>query len=331
MNDKFMRLAINEAWKYQFLTYPNPAVGATVVLDNELLSIGVHKQAGKPHAEVNAIKEAFLKLHPKSTINQLTSSYDIHQYLIKNHNNCFINCDIYVTLEPCNHIGKTPSCASLIKNLKFKTVIIGSNDTNDEAKGGISTLQSSNIKCLKSKLFNETNNLLFPFQKWQKDKFIFFKLAMREDGSIDGGYITTKQSLKRVHHIRTLIDTLIIGGNTVRVDKPTLDTRFIENSSKNPNILIYSNNIIVDNSIPLFNIKNRKVTIDNSLNSIKNDNFIMVEGGFNLLKTLKNHIDILMIFVSHKQQTTSKFDFQSLGFKIIHTDKSNEDTILYLK
>lgn len=55
----YMQLALNEAWKYQFLTYPNPAVGAVIVKDGHILAIAAHKKAGQPHAEVNACKEAF--------------------------------------------------------------------------------------------------------------------------------------------------------------------------------------------------------------------------------------------------------------------------------
>ena len=57
----YMKLAIDEAWKYQLLTYPNPAVGCVIVKNGRLLAIEAHKEAGMPHAEVNALKEAFIK------------------------------------------------------------------------------------------------------------------------------------------------------------------------------------------------------------------------------------------------------------------------------
>lgn len=326
-----MQLAINKAWQHQLLTYPNPAVGATVVLNNQVLSVSSHIKAGGPHAEVNAIKDAFIVLNPQSTLKTLTTSHDIHEFLIKNHNNIFIDCTIYVTLEPCNHIGKTPSCASLIKELNFKRVVIGTMDPNNDAAGGLKTLRDVNIQCEQSTLSSKTDDLLLPFIKWQQNKFVFFKLAMRKDGSIDGGYITTKESLTHVHKIRTLIDTLIIGGNTVRIDRPTLDTRFLEDSTINPDILIYSNDQNIDKSIPLFNIENREVTISNSLESINNKNFIMIEGGYNLLETLKDYVDVLMIFVSNQDCSKKEFNCESLGFKVIHTDLSKTDKIIWLK
>jgi len=329
LNKTYITKAINEAWKYQFLTYPNPAVGACVVKNNKILSTQAHKLAGMPHAEVNAIKEAFLKLNYNEKLSSLISSNDIHDFLINNHNNIFNSCEIYVTLEPCNHIGKTPSCANLLKELKFKKVYIGTLDTNNNASGGVSTLKNCGIEVV---ILNDKRciDLLSPFSLWQKDKFTFFKLAMREDGSVDGGYITSQDSLNLVHEIRTKLDLLIIGGNTVRIDRPTLDSRFAK-TNKPCDILIYSKSKEFDKSIPLFNVPNRKVIISDNIKNIKSD-FTMIEGGFSLLKTLKNDIDMLMLFISHKQKSKNKFNIEEDGFKILYSYYINEyDEILFCK
>ena len=329
MNKTYITKAINEAWKYQFLTYPNPAVGACVVKNNKILSTQAHKLAGMPHAEVNAIKEAFLKLNYNEKLSSLISSNDIHDFLINNHNNIFNSCEIYVTLEPCNHIGKTPSCANLLKELKFEKVYIGTLDTNNNASGGVSTLKNCGIEVV---ILNDKRciDLLSPFSLWQKDKFTFFKLAMREDGSVDGGYITSQDSLNLVHEIRTKLDLLIIGGNTVRIDRPTLDSRFAK-TNKPCDILIYSKSKEFDKSIPLFNVPNRKVIISDNIQNIKSD-FTMIEGGFSLLKTLKNDIDMLMLFISHKQKSKNKFNIEEDGFKILYSYYINEyDEILFCK
>ena len=119
----YMKLAIDEAWKYQLLTYPNPAVGCVIVKDGKLLSIEAHKEAGMPHAEVNALKAAYLLEYPNSILKMKNSSQDIHTFLLENHNGYFNDCEIFVTLEPCNHIGKTPSCANLLKELKPKKAL----------------------------------------------------------------------------------------------------------------------------------------------------------------------------------------------------------------
>ncbi len=327
----FMKLALNKAWQYQLLTYPNPAVGACVVKDNQVLSVEAHYKAGEPHAEVNALKVAYLSKYQNSPLKQLTSSHDIHNFLSQNHNDFFKDCEIYVTLEPCNHTGKTPACASLLEAVQIQTVYIGSLDPNKQASGGLQRLQNANINVITNICEKEANDLLLPFIKWQEDQFIFFKLAMRKDGSVDGGYITTKQSLTHVHKIRTLINTLLIGGNTVRIDRPTLDSRFIDNCSQNPDILIYSNQKEFDKTIPLFNIKNRSVTISNNLKDIKDDNFIMCEGGYSLLNTLKDDIDFLMVFISKEETDSKEFNVEELGFKIIYIDETKKDTIIWLK
>ena len=78
----YMQLAIDEAWKYQLQTYPNPAVGAVVVKNNELLSICAHQKAGGAHAEVLALKDAFIKKNQTSPLKVLQSSYEIHNFLV---------------------------------------------------------------------------------------------------------------------------------------------------------------------------------------------------------------------------------------------------------
>ncbi len=311
----YLQKAVKEAWKYQFLTYPNPAVGAAIVKDNKIISCQAHKEAGLPHAEVNAIKEAFLYFYPNSKLQNLTTSLDIHQFLIQNHNNIFKDCEIYVTLEPCNHIGKTPSCANLLKILEFKKVYIGTTDPNPIATGGIETLQNSGIEV---EVLNDkaSQDLLIPFIKWQQSNFKFFKLAIREDGSCDGGYITTQQSLNLVHQIRTKLDLLIIGGNTVRIDRPTLDSRF-SHTKKAPNILIYSTKQDFDKTIPLFNIPNRTVTISSDIEHLK-EKFIMIEGGYNLLTKLTTKIDMLMLFVSHKNNKKLTYKIPN-NFSKVHS------------
>ena len=325
-----MQLAIEEAWKYQLLTYPNPAVGATVVKNNQILSVEAHKQAGSPHAEVLALRSAYLLEYPTSKLKDIENSNEIHDYLIKNHNDYFKDCEIYVTLEPCNHIGKTPACAMLLESIFIKKVYIGTLDPNIEASGGIDRLTKAQIELEIGINKKETDKLLDPFLKYQSGHFTFFKMAMREDGSIDGGYITTQESLNFVHELRTKIDLMVIGGNTVRIDRPTLDARFSKNK-KAPDILIYSTQKKFDTSIPLFDIQNRKVSISSSL-QYDNANFTMIEGGYHLLNVLKNEIDYLVLFVSHKEPKSKKYTIDENDFEFIHSYFLNQfDEIIFLK
>ncbi|MCG3694852.1 bifunctional diaminohydroxyphosphoribosylaminopyrimidine deaminase/5-amino-6-(5-phosphoribosylamino)uracil reductase RibD [Aliarcobacter butzleri] len=325
----YMRLAIDEAWKYQLLTYPNPAVGCVIVKNQRLLAVEAHKEAGMPHAEVNALKTAYLKDNPNSILRTKNSSFDIHQFLLQNHNGFFNDCEIYVTLEPCNHIGKTPSCANLLKELKPKRVIISVKDPNKQASGGLETLKNENIDVTLGILEKDGLNLILPFISWQNKSCIFFKMAQTLNGSIDGK-ISSNRALAYVHTLRDKIDLLVIGGNSVRIDKPTLDTRYIQ--GKNPDIFIYSKNKVFDNNIPLFKIPNRKVLISDDLYKLLDYRFIMIEGVYNLLDKLKERIDFFILIISPKirkgQNALNEID---LDFETIHENFIGEDKIVFLK
>lgn len=325
----YMRLAIDEAWKHQLLTYPNPAVGCVIVKNQRLLAVEAHKEAGMPHAEVNALKTAYLKDNPNSILKTKNSSFDIHQFLLQNHNGFFNDCEIYVTLEPCNHIGKTPSCANLLKELKPKRIIISVKDPNKQATGGLETLRNENIDVTLGILEKDGLNLILPFITWQNKSCIFFKMAQTLNGSIDGK-ISSNRALAYVHTLRDKIDLLVIGGNSVRIDKPTLDTRYIQGN--NPDIFIYSKNKAFDTNIPLFKIPNRKVLISDDLYKLLDYRFIMIEGVYNLLDKLKERIDFFILIISPKirkgQNALNEID---LDFEIIHENFIGEDKIVFLK
>ena len=325
----YMKLAIDEAWKYQLLTYPNPAVGCVIVKDGKLLAIEAHKEAGMPHAEINALKAAYLKVNPNSVVKTKSSSSDIHEFFLKNHNGFFNDCELYVTLEPCNHIGKTPSCANLLKELKPKRVIISVKDPNKTAAGGLETLKNANIDVSIGILEEEGFNLLLPFISWQNKSCIFFKMAQTLNGSIDGK-ISGNRALAYVHTLRDKIDLLVIGGNSVRIDKPTLDARYI--AGRAPDVFIYSKNKIFDNNIPLFRIPNRNVIISDDLFKLLNYKFVMIEGVYTLLDKLKERIDFLILIVNSKiKNVQNALNDIDINFEILHENFIGDDKIMFLK
>lgn len=325
----FMKLAIDEAWKYQLLTYPNPAVGCVIVKNGEILSIEAHKEAGKPHAEVNALKSAYLKKYPNDVLKAKTLSHDIHDYLIKNHKGFFEDCTVYVTLEPCNHIGKTPACANLLKEVKPKKVIVAHKDFNKKASGGIETLLKAGINVESGCMYKEAYNLLYPFIKWTSGTFIFYKMAQTLNGSIDGS-ISSNSAKAYIHALRDKIDLMLIGGNTVRVDKPTLDARYI--AGRAPHIMIYTKNKVFDNNIPLFKIPNRDVIISDDLFKLLDYKFIMVEGTYNLMDKLKEKIDYIVLLISPKiRKGINALNDIDMDFEIVHENYIGEEKIIYLK
>ncbi len=328
VDNHFLKLALDKAWFYQGLTYPNPPVGAVITdKQNNFVSCGVHIKAGTPHAEVNAIKEAYLNLTKDKEILKLTDSKDIHNYLFKKHNGIFKDKNIYVTLEPCNHFGKTPPCSHLIAELGFKKVVIGTLDTNKKASGGVEFLRQKalHVEVLKS---STCRALLEPFTLWQKGRFVFFKLAMSNNGVIDGGKITSKDSFELVHKLRDRCDLLVIGGNTVRIDRPTLDARMC--NGKAPDILIYSKSKNFDSNIPLFSVPNRKVYIADNFDLLKEYKHIMIEGGEGMLKATTKLVSHYLIFRSphFKEGTAPKL---ALKLKELYSSCLGADRFTWFK
>jgi diaminohydroxyphosphoribosylaminopyrimidine deaminase/5-amino-6-(5-phosphoribosylamino)uracil reductase len=329
-DDFYMQLAIDEAWKYQLKTYPNPAVGAVVVKGDELLSISAHQKAGGPHAEVLALKEAYVKKNPTSPLKVLQSSYEIHNFLVFNHDGFFEDCTIYITLEPCNHFGKTPACSDLLTVLAPKKVVISQEDPNIVASGGIQKLKDHNIEVETGCKKEAGRDLLFPFLRWQVDgNFIFFKMATRLNGSISGGYISSSETLDFVHQIRDNLDLLVIGGNTVREDKPILDARRVD--GKAPNIQIVSREVSFDKSIPLFNVPNREVRISTKMNDMRKHKFVMVEGGYRLLKTIASQVDMFLFIVTPSMKDSFKISNISYDFEIMAITDIGSDKLFWLK
>ena len=327
----YMDLALNEAWKYQFLTYPNPAVGALVLGPHgEILAINAHQKAGEAHAEVLALLDAYVKLCPDASTEvwSLLESSEIHDYLKLNHDAIFKNCTLYTTLAPCNHTGKTPSCSSLIKSLGIKRVVIGSMDPH--STGGKDLLVESGIIVDTGVDKVACDDLLAPFLAWQSKKpFVFFKMAQRLNGTYDGGIISNVSSHEHVHKLRAMIDTLVIGGQTVKVDRPILDTRMLHNA-KNPDIAIYSHDKTFDTSIPLFSLKDREVIITDEKRKLFDKPFTMIEGGSGTFEALKESIDWILLYVSGTMAPglTMQSDFDA---KIMHIMPIEDNYLLWMK
>jgi len=325
-----MELALKEAWKFQVLTYPNPAVGCTVVNhENELLAVEAHQKAGGPHAEVLALQKAYLKLTNDEKILSLTSSHEIHNYLLTHHNGCFKDVTLHVTLEPCSHEGKTPSCANLIASLGVKRVVIASEDTTDKADGGEEILINSDISVSHSALHVSSDALLEPFTKWTKERFVFFKWAQRLDGSVEGGAISSLESRTLVHKMRSVCDLLVIGGETVRVDRPTLDARLCE--GKAPDVLIVSRSKEFDRTIPLFDVPKRKVHIESDFEKLKDYKCIMIEGGSTMFELSKNYVDYYLSFVAPKMGGNICMSHKDSQFELLHVSKESDDLLIWMK
>jgi diaminohydroxyphosphoribosylaminopyrimidine deaminase/5-amino-6-(5-phosphoribosylamino)uracil reductase len=170
---------------------------------------------------------------------------------------------------------------------------------------------------------------LAPFIQWQTNPFVFFKWAQRLDGTIDNGTISSQSSRVHVHALRDKCDLIVIGGNTVRQDRPTLDARLV--NGKAPDVLIYSHNEEFDRSIPLFHIPNRQVFIASDLERIKEYRLVMIEGGAGMFSATRDTSDWYLSYIAPKIGGGS----QSLGviqedFEVLHA-KITDNIILWMK
>jgi diaminohydroxyphosphoribosylaminopyrimidine deaminase / 5-amino-6-(5-phosphoribosylamino)uracil reductase len=204
---RFMRLALCEARKGIGRTSPNPCVGAVIVQDDgTVISRGYHKKAGTPHAEIHALRKAGDKS---------------------------VGATIYVTLEPCNHTGRTPPCSHAVAAAGIKRVVVGMEDPNPLVSGtGNNYLRKQGLEVLSGVLEKECQELNLPFVKHitTGKPFVVMKAGMSLDGKLsyqDGkpGKMTGGKSLAKLHGLRNSLDAILVGRGTVAADNPSLTTR----------------------------------------------------------------------------------------------------------
>lgn len=290
------------AWQHQTLALPNPSVGALVLAPNgEILSSGVHIKAGDAHAEVIALRDAYYKLTQDKAIFQAKSPAAIHEYLLANHNGIFHQCSLYVSLEPCNHYGKTPPCALLIAKLKLAKVCIATTEAHIKAAGGLAYLlaQHINASFMQTQILNASAKaLLLPFETLRnKGRFVLYKLAQRLDGSYKNGRISCEQSQVFTHNQRSVCDYICISGATLRNDNPQLNARYATppyDNSATPEVLIFSHHL---KALPVANpFLASRIHFSNNPKDIEGlEGFVIIEGGWNLLHTLRGYVDMLLI------------------------------------
>ncbi|PIE59571.1 MAG: riboflavin biosynthesis protein RibD [Desulfobulbus propionicus] len=206
----YMQLALAEAKKAAGRTSPNPAVGAVIVKNGTVIGKGFHERAGQPHAERVALAN-------------VTDSPE--------------GGTIYVTLEPCNHTGRTPPCTEAIIESGIARVVVGMTDPNPHVSGsGINCLRTHGIEVVTGIREQECRAINYPFIKHITTglPWVIMKAGLSLDGKIAykhdaGGEITGKESHVHVHTIRDQVDAILIGAGTALIDDPGLTTRLPEN------------------------------------------------------------------------------------------------------
>jgi diaminohydroxyphosphoribosylaminopyrimidine deaminase / 5-amino-6-(5-phosphoribosylamino)uracil reductase len=205
--DAAMRLAIEQAEKVKGGTYPNPPVGAVILnRDGEVVGTGGTEPTGGPHAEVVALRHAGADAEGGTAV---------------------------VTLEPCNHHGRTPPCVDALLAAGISTVVYAVGDPNAEAAGGAARLAESGVRVVAGVLADDvTGGSLREWLHKQRTgvPHVTWKFATSIDGrsaAADGTsqWITSDAARADVHRRRAACDAIVVGTGTVFIDDPKLTAR----------------------------------------------------------------------------------------------------------
>ena len=300
-NEKYIKRCIELAKLGLGNTYPNPLVGSVIVYKDKIIGEGYHKKCGEAHAEVNAVNS----VKDKSLLKHST---------------------IYVNLEPCSHIGRTPACSTMIIANKIPKVVIGSIDTFSKVSGkGVEMLKNAGIDVTVGVLNNECRKLnkrFFTFHE-KKRPYIILKWAQTKDGFIDiirtkknqkGEWITNELSRALVHKWRAEESAIMVGTDTANMDNPSLNIR--EWSGENPirisidrNLRLPQNLNILDNTIATIIYNEKK----NSKS--ENTEYVKINFEDNILEKIMTNLhsrDIQSIIIEGGEKLLNSFIEQNL-------------------
>ena len=208
-DDYWMMLAVGQASRSIGLTSPNPPVGAVVVKEGNVIGQGRHRQAGGPHAEIEALRDAAARGH------------DVR------------GSTIYVTLEPCSTQGRTPPCTDALVKAGVAEVVYGATDPNPKHAGAAdSVLRAAGIAVAKGVLRTECERLIQPFTRWIRSglPYVVAKVGQTLDGRLtrppgESQWITSDLSREHAMGLRVSYDAILIGAETLRKDNPRLTLR----------------------------------------------------------------------------------------------------------
>lgn len=213
-----MRRALDRAAKGLWTTTPNPRVGCVVTRGDDVIGEGWHERAGGPHAEVRALE-----------------SIDA------------AGATVYVTLEPCNHVGRTPPCVELLIKKKVKRVVAAMRDPNPQAGGGLEKLRTAGVEVSVGLLQDEARelNIGFVSRVTRGRPWVRLKVAATLDGrtALEDGrsqWITGPQARRDGHEWRARACAILTGIGTVKADNPHLTVRDVETPRQPLRVIIDS-------------------------------------------------------------------------------------------
>lgn len=205
-DERWMAEALALARRARGLTSPNPMVGAVIVRDAAAAGRGFHSRSGAPHAEIEALREAGGRAN---------------------------GATLYVTLEPCNHAGRTPPCVDALVGAGIRRVVAATADPNPQVRGGgANALRRAGVEVLVGCLESEARalNRVFFTAMERMRPHVTLKCAMTLDGKIAASdrssrWITGEAARREAHRLRSECDAIVVGIGTVLTDDPALTVR----------------------------------------------------------------------------------------------------------
>ena len=292
-HEQNMFYALNLALKGKGKVSPNPLVGCVLVKDGQIIAEGWHDHLGGLHAEQMAIHDAETK---GESPNGATA---------------------YVTLEPCNHFGRTPPCTEALMWAGVKSVIVAHTDPNPTVRGqGFTALQEAGISVKSGLLEGQAADQMRPFLHWCKYRkpIVTVKMAVDCNGSVDdrskdAGRFTSEKCLDLVHQMRSENDAILVGVETIVRDNPSLLVSRVETTKQPLRIVIDPNTRIPIQSQVLTDGAETLVLQDdfrdlaNVLNRLGDMEIqtLMVEGG---PKTVKHFLEEKLVDEFYLVQST---------------------------
>ena len=302
--DKFyMDLALDLARSKEGLTGTNPSVGCVIVKNDKIISVGQTSYNGRPHAEVNAIKNSIENLS---------------------------NATMYVTLEPCSHHGVTAPCTSSIIRSKLKEVIYSVIDIDKRVKGKTyKILKSKKIKVKTGLLKEKVRQFYVPYFFNRKNKlpYISGKIAISKNNLIyskNNKKITNIKSDKFTHFLRYKNDSILISYKTLNKDNPKLNCRLRDMKKFSPKRIVLDNKLQTNTNSYLFKTANKDNTII----------FYNEADKSKILEFKKRKIEIIKSKINNKKRFNLKTILKKLyilGCRNILIEGGNELTNSFLK
>ena len=313
----FLERALELAERGRGTTQPNPVVGAVLVRDGEVVGEGWHERKGEAHAEVNALAAA--GDHARGST-------------------------LYVTLEPCTHVGSTPPCAQAVIDAGVAKVVVGTRDPSLDAAGGLERLRDAGVETelADGELGFQARQQNEAWLTWvtKRRPFVTYKAAMTLDGRLTlpgSQWISGEESRRLVHELRAASDAVAVGMGTARADRPALTARDV-GAARQPRRLVFGSGPLPED----VDLELLSGPLEEELGRLAEEGVqsLLLEGGPTLATAFIDAglIDKLLVFVAPKlagsgptllgeldeQVELRRFDTRRVGQDILLTAYVNE-------